>query len=180
MFSKTTHFARRAVNPRKRDVTPMVLNEHQTKNNGMGITVDDLLEQCKQPWRDMRNGTSRAYRRVQEEWKDFKEWWQDPISRSNELVPLESSDMHLLPHSATTLLSQSSFTTTQSPMPYTPMAYQLPVTPLLPQEPLDSWLGSPPPAASIHCDNLAAVQDTTQRHTFERRNSGLSSGDHET
>ena len=138
-------------------------------------------------------GIRRSYKRVRDVLKDFKKWWQDPTTASLEANdrPRRPSTNHLLePSTELSTFEGSPIPTHDSTMPplsspssatrkskrptamaSTPSENSL-TTPLIPPS---SRLTSPQPAAegNSYSDDPASMRDTVQRHTFERRSSGV-------
>ncbi|KAL8662462.1 MAG: hypothetical protein Q9202_004705 [Teloschistes flavicans] len=126
---------------------------------------------------------SRGLRRVKEEWKDFRLWWQHPVFRSRQphYKLLQSSpELQSFPASS----SQCQLLATTPPL-FPTLAPQNPgpsptvispylVTPTGPQLPSTIGINPPSPDATApgYFDRKEAAHETVQRPSFEREASG--------
>lgn len=153
----------------------------RTKDNSILKNIGDFLRQCARPFVHAGGSINRSWRRVGEEWKDFRMWWHDPLDRSGKphfRFP-EKRSLHaplgldpLALHRSGSL--PASFSKQLSPRP-SMVPVQSSDHSLSPLLPLDSRLASPPLVAVGHSstDELVHGQNTFQRHTFERKVSGV-------
>jgi len=148
--------------------------ESSEKNNSIFASVHAILVQCARPFFHAHKSVLHSYERVKDEGKDFKLWWRDPISTS--LSDPDESAYKLLPlqRSATSPGSASSLSVHSFIRP-TAAESSLTVNPISPELLSTSRLAPYYPVAVGHSyfDEQNSAYDAVQRHTFERRVSGV-------
>lgn len=100
-----------------------VTDEKQDDDKELLDSIQDFFKQCARPFTHAARSMARSWRRVIEEWEDFKLWWRDPVGRSQQphyrhsqqtlykMIPLEGASVvqqaTMLPSTCSSLSSKS-------------------------------------------------------------------------